>query len=71
MDNLETGIRTVFCSEVLQRFNTISLIIQDPQLVVNRVIYLLDICIGFTTWQQQSIEESTCDIVSTFQRPPQ
>ena len=49
MENLETGIMAVLWNDVLQRFNTISLMLQDPQLDLNSAIALFDSLIEFTT----------------------
>lgn len=57
MENLETGIMAVLWNEVLQRFNTISLMLQDPQLDFNSSIALLiDSLIEFTTSQHSMFE---------------
>ena len=40
MDNLETGIMVAIWHEILQRFNTVSLMLQDSQLDLNSTISL-------------------------------
>lgn len=56
MENLETGIMTALWSEVLQRFNTISVMIQDPQLDLNSAVSLFDGLIDFTASQRSRFQ---------------
>jgi len=68
MDIFETGIMTVFCGDVLQRFTPIrlmiSLMIQDPQIDISSVISLLDSRIEITTSQRSRIDLRTLNTTS-------
>ena len=52
MDNLETGIMAAIWDEILQRFNSVSLMLQHSQLDLNSAISLFDSVIEFTALQR-------------------
>ena len=56
MENLETGIMTTLWSEVLPKFNTISVMILDPQLDLNSAVSLFDGLIEFTASQRSRFQ---------------
>jgi hypothetical protein len=52
MEKLETGIMASLWDEVLQRFNTISIMLQDPKVDLNTAYSVLDSLIQFTELQR-------------------